>query len=320
MKYRNAKKICVIVICIIIGNYSIAQSQKSFDKLINKTNRYLDVYSGLTPFGEDYVNISNFKMSRADIKEMKIEAHGDDNIFKNSITVEKFFFMYFIQEKIESNIHALLAHSQFVNNSIDSLLNEEISIIKSDDNKLYNFSLDEKTGGTYRSRISWMYYSDLNIDSINILNQDSDYKIDPYEAFQSDGFSEIFTLNTEEGVKYLLTAYVRGCSYCFGNSIRLIQFKNGEFSTDFLYSTYSRSWDSGITYDSENRVINVEYQTDDLTSYCNCSEEPEDDYEKESLDLDDDFVFRNCSCEFKFNGKTFVLSKECMEVVERLEE
>ncbi len=310
------KLFLVAVSLLFISNSTVAQSQESFDRLIDKANHYLEIYSSLTPNSEEYTNIKNLNISRADIKEMKIESKDDDYVFKNRFTIEKFFLIFFIQDKIELNINALLAHSQFKNNNIDSLLNNEISIIKSDDNKLYNFSMDEKTGGTYRSRISWMYYTDLNIDSINLLNQNLTDKINPYEEFQSDGFSEIYTLDTEEGVKYVLTANVRGCSYCFGNSIRLIQFRNGGFTTDFLYSTYSRSWDSGITYDNETRIIDVSYQTDDLTSYCNCSDDPEDDYEAETLDIDENFIFRNCSCTFKFNGKTFVLSKECMEVVE----
>jgi len=49
-------------------------------------------------------------------------------------------------------------------------------------------------------------------------------------------------LNTDEGVKYVLTGNVRGCSSCFETFVQLVSFKDNAFNLDFEYAVNNRGW------------------------------------------------------------------------------
>ena len=188
-----------------------------------------------------------------------------------------------------------------------------MSIIKSDDNKLFNFSIDEKTGGTYRSRISLMHYSE--IDTKNLPNEkeiSENIKTNPYLVFEGNGFNEIYTVPTKEGIKYLLIGDVRGCSYCFETHVMLVKFDAGLFKCEFYYSVNSRSWETGVKYNSKTKTITVDYETDDLTPECGCLNNSEDEI---ITDYDAEPIRQKCHCEFGFNGLNFELLKEHRETI-----
>ncbi len=156
-----------------------------------------------------------------------------------------------------------------------------MSIVVSDDRKLFNFSLDEKTNGSYKSRISITYYT-ADSTPPSRKSKDDPEIINQHHVFKGDGFHGIYSIETEEGTKYVLTGYVRGCS----NNIMLVSLKNGVFEQDFSYSVNSRSWEEGVRYSPKNKIISVDYVTDDLTTNCNCSNHAKLNKEQDS-DLGD---------------------------------
>jgi hypothetical protein len=104
-------------------------------------------------------------------------------------------------------------------------------------------------------------------------------------------------------VKYVLSSYTRFCSLCFGTSVRLVSFQDGQFKEEFTYSVGSRHWEGGVTYDSLQKIITVDYFLDDLTSYCNCNQEA---IEKGEWTEEERTIFNyNCNFSFVFNGNNF---------------
>lgn len=227
---------------------------------------------------------------------------------KNKDAIQNHFMITYYQRKIEEHINKIIKHPNFRQVNIKELLNsKELSIVSSEDNKLINFSFDEKTGGTYRSHISITYYADFDPkDSIQLSEFNS--------FFSSDGYEGIYTLNTDEGAKYVLTGFVRTCSFCFETFVRLITFKENAFKEEFMYSVNNRDWNDGVSYNPENKTILVDYHIDDLSPFCYCNGEIEED--KFSFDkLDNEEFSINCKCKFIFNGKNFELVGESWERV-----
>ncbi len=282
------------------------QTKSDFKKLIEETNHYLTQYSKLTPFG--YYPISEFKLSKKETIELLIDADYDATLSQNKDSIQSYHMIFYFQEKIIERINQLTSHPEFQKVNIRQLINSsELNIAVSDDNKLFNFSFDEKAGGTYRSQISITHYTDFNPKDSTQLSEFNSF-------FSSDGYGEIYTLKTDEGTKYVLTGYVRGCSYCFQSFVRLISFNDNKFKEEFMYSKTNRDWNDGVTYNHDTKTIVVDYHIDDLTPYCHCSgdiEEHKFNYDKYA----DNKYSVNCQCKFIFNGLTFELVEESWKKV-----
>jgi len=291
------KNIFLFALCFICISYSSLSQNKEgdYDKLVEKLNNYLSHYTNYT--GNEYrfisLNHKQLEFTKKEIKALKKE-DIDFPINNDSIDVQDLIFTY--QEKIINSLSLILKHKDFDEKIKETTFNQELSIVFSTDNKLYNFSLDEKTGGTYRSRISLMYYTE----------SDSIYEGD---IFEPDGYGLIDTIQTNSGVKYLMEGNVRGCSYCFTNHVSLIQFKKDTVNLDFYYRFDSRDWDDYIEVDSTKRVIKAYYHLNDLQESCSCNNEDEGTIEFE--------IEKNisCSCRFKFNGETFELVEKKEKVI-----
>ncbi|RLD57884.1 MAG: hypothetical protein DRJ01_13305 [Bacteroidetes bacterium] len=281
----------------------LGQKQPAFKKLIKEINYYLNEYEKLSPLGDEYYPILGFGLSSQEITELINEADYDATLTKNKDSIQSYHMIEFFQTKIEDRIDKIVKHPDFIKNNISSLKKGGVlSIVKSDDNKLFNFSFDSKTGGTYRSRISMMYYTEL-------INTDTSNLTPDYSIFADDGYDAIHTIQTDEGTKYVLTGNVRGCSYCFNTFVQLIKFSENEFVEEFVYSVNNRDWNDGVRYDHETKTIYVNYHIDDLTPYCNCSGEiNEDKFDYDKYAENETSI--NCKCKFIFNGISFELVEE----------
>jgi hypothetical protein len=306
---------------VLFCNISVdAQSQKSYSKLITTTNQYLEKYSNLSPYGSDEnIAYESSGLSKADIKYLKKNYQEFDGYTIDSIS--EFNLLLEFQGLIIQNLTEIMNHERFLDTKIEEQLSRDydLAIVVSNDRKLFNFSLDEKTGGSYRSRISITYFTEdtkppyiKGEDDLEIINQ--------HGIFDGDGFDAIYTLNTKEGTKYLIASSVRGCNYCFETSLMLVSYNDGAFIQEFYYSVNSRDWEEGVFYNEANQTIDVDYFTDDLTTDCDCINAAEDDYRNDSdsyWDNAEELPFqKKCSCTFKFNGTNFELTKESWERVE----
>ncbi len=291
----------LLIVFIFFPLLAIAQKEKPFNTLIEETNHYLNQYSRLFPFDDEYKSISSFGLSEKEKKDLldfvSSKPDNDSELSENHDSISNWYMIYYYQEKIKKHLKSIVNHSYFSQCDIRKLItSDELSIVVSEDKKLVNFSFDEKTGGTYRSRISIMHYAEFIPEN---LSQEEEFQT----FFSSDGFNHIYSIDTENGVKYVLTSFVRFCSLCFGTSVRLVSFHNGKFIEDFEVNAQSRNFDGGVSYNPLRKIIDVDYFLDDLTSYCNCNPISEAKGELSEEDLD---VFNyNCKYSYVFNGSTF---------------
>jgi len=154
-----------IKLVIILAFYSfgaLGQQKVKFEQLINELNHYLEGYSKLTGFEHGtYYPIANFGLSKQEEEELIKESDYDENLTPNKDSIASYEMIFYLQDKIITHLKQIIKHPDLQKNDIEKLIKDELGVIVSDDKKLYNFSLDEKTGGTYRSRISMMHYTDM---------------------------------------------------------------------------------------------------------------------------------------------------------------
>jgi len=294
----------LVIIFVLLSFIGQAQSQKSFDKLIEQTNRFLSVHSQLQPYDEYFI-LKSLELNKREIKEIMNEGSNVDAHFSSiNDTIQSSDLLFYLNDVIIENLDRILAHDKFSYDRIQKLRTDDFNftMLISSDRKLFNFSLQEKHGGTYSSRMTRSLY--LNIEKDSISNKRIEKKY--YPSFSSDGLDHIYSIETTEGIKYILTEFVRGCSYCFESSVSLVKFKNEKFIKDFSYTVNSRHWDSSVEYDYENKLITVDYRIDDLNPICNC--ELTVDYDGES-----EIEYEQCHCIYHFNGTTFELVKDTID-------
>lgn len=296
-------KIRILLLCFILffGLTGFSQKKEDFKKLVEQTNYYLENYNRLDFLGSDmYHSVRDLKLSKNDLKEITKNSDEERDFSINRDSISNDILYSFFLEKINLNFDKIFSHKDFGKYDLVSLMKNRIDILKSDDNKLYTFSIDEKTGGSYRSRISFVYHTEVKNQWKWIMENND-------EIFSNDGYYNLYTLKTNSGeTLYILEGSVRGCGTCVGMYIDVIKVENGNYTKDFSYNIYLRSGSGGFEYDSNSKTIYVEYQTDDLTSNCSCrntSSEYEDDFHKK------------CVCIFVFNGRTFELVKESWEKI-----
>src|SRR5690606_33779060 len=97
----------LILILIFVPFVLFGQKRTNFSKLIEETNYYLNNYSKLSPYGEYYA-ISDFGLSKQEIKGLIEDADYDDMLTKNKDSIGSFHMISFIAEKIERKIDQIV--------------------------------------------------------------------------------------------------------------------------------------------------------------------------------------------------------------------
>lgn len=305
---RDIKNRIIFITTLLVSAFSgFSQNEDSFSNLISQTNAFILAYDELDPLEtEVFIAISQTLLPPKEIQY--IYSHPDEFESNYVDSISEFDLILSYQDLILNNIDKIRHHSEFNPRTIKNFLvtNSNLSIVMSDDFKLINFSLDEKSGGTYHSRISVMHFTDVVI--YNFLHPEEQIENQRvYSVLESDGFYGIHTIKTNTQIKYVLLAYVRGCSYCFETSIQLVSFNDGTFNQDFYYSINSRMWDETLVYNPNTKTIFINYFTDDLTPECNCSidEEYMEDHNYFAASKADT-ISQACQCKYVFDGETFL--------------
>ena len=276
------KYILSIIFCIL----TFFAKAQSIDKLIAQTEEYLTVYNTLSSWAKPYT-IKDFNFTKQELKDVSV---------KND-TIDNFDVIIIFQGRILENIDKIAHHKDFPKKGSDFF-------VSSPDKKLFNFVLDEKTGGSYRSRLSCIYYLENNkiiykecgysdtliVNGIKVVERNFDLT----SLFNRDGYYSIDTIQTNSGVKYLLQGDVIYCNTCLDRYITLVKFENGSPVSEFSYELSSRfGYVEQFDYDAVTKTITIAFETDDLTGR-------ESDY-----DTYDEY----CKSVFTFDGETFELTE-----------
>ncbi|PKQ61973.1 hypothetical protein BZG02_13615 [Labilibaculum filiforme] len=297
-----------------VRDLSLSKAHPTFNMLVAEANSYLDSYGQLSPFDDSHHAFNQIKLLPNDRDE--ILKHQEDFEFVTNDSIGNYDLIVYLQGKIKNKLNEIFDHKDFNEANLAKLNSGgDLVVVKSSDGKLYNFSLDEKTGGTYRSRISWMNFVGINAtDLYKSLDFKSSEKLPAiFSVFEGDGFTGIYAITTNVGIKYVLTGYVRGCSSCHLTFVQLVHLNSNQFELDFDYSVYLREWDTGVSYDPETNTIVSDYVTDDLTTTCDCSNRLTKHKSKDSDENDEEGIEKNCHCIFEFDGSNFILVKHTEE-------
>ena len=299
-----------IIVFLICTHFTYAQN-RSIKKIIKELNSYLEVYEKLSAHGDEYHSLHSLKLTKQDLISEFEEPLGQTDSILN------FDAIYLIQSKIDTLLRQAFIHKKAATIDFKIELGHHLGVVKSEDNKLYNFSLFEKTGGSYHSFLSWIFYLDGKTFIEFPVNDN--WTIDQNDkptVFEANGYDMIKSFIANNKMRYLLFGSTKACGACFIEFVTFVHFEDGDFVLDFEYSVDSRSSESKLFFDATNLSLSVFYDTDDLTTECYCSDELDDEntYEDEDDDIDEIKNY-TCSCLFIYDGGTFKLSKQVKEVI-----
>lgn len=268
-------------------------SDPKLSELVKETENLFKRYDTILPSGT--YSINQLKLPKK--LGSQLTSVETDSVNGSEVTLV-------LGDLIDENIRKILKWKGIEQYDLSLLFRNYIEVVKSPDGKLYSLFFDEKTGGSYRSSISYLYY--ITDKGTPMVSKD--------EVFNRDGYGSIDTIQTKEGIKYLLMGSVVGCNTCAGNYIDLVSYKKGKFIKEFNYVVVKFFYhgDEGtydgeaINYNSKERKIYISYYADDLTQGCNCGTygvtDTDDEYEENKL--------KRIDCVYTFNGKHFKLTKK----------
>lgn len=293
------------LLCTALCMISYAQKEPTLDELISQTNTYVDWYGIPSPFETEF-SIHKLQLPAEILSEMNsLNLIDEDTIYTSE-------YRYYFQQKIFNLLKAVVTHKNVTKESlVKGLKSDEgmLVVVVSDDGKLYNFSLDECTGGSYRSRLSFMYYAGLR--GLEFLDVDrflmEGELPEAYSVFGGNGYDELYAIPGEKDVKYVLTGTDRTCGTCYFNHIAMVTLRNGKFETDFSYSVETRKEPATMVYDTQKKLIQVNYLTGDLAQACVCANfENEEEFNFPDNDAYNE-PEKPCQCIFIYKAGNFVV-------------
>lgn len=295
-KFASAQKAADIAKVKAQKNDTLIFKDPELAALVQQTEKYFSIFDTISPVGNQY-DITKFKLDKTEMATLQSFNDGPDS----SKMWEGFSITGALSGMINGNLAKILDWKNIDDYDLSLLLKGHLGVAKSPDGRLYVFSFDEKTGGTYRSQITLAHYRP----------RDGELPFKGDSAFNTDGYSFIDTIHTKQGIKYVMIGQVAGCSTCLGNYVDVVHYEKGGFVTDFNYSVSTRaSFDDDskpiIDYDSKLHRIYINYTTNDMTPGCNCGKDGSDGSGGDEFDGNAEDV----GCTYVFNGHTFVLKKK----------
>ncbi|WP_299277013.1 hypothetical protein [uncultured Psychroserpens sp.] len=297
-----------LILCSSLLGFS---QETVFKFTVNQLNKELNIYATQSAHGAENFAVKDLELSEI---EMQIYFEKEEQITSTD-SISMYAAISITQSKINALLFILMGNKETAKHDLRHVINDELAIVKSEDNKLYNFSLDQKTGGSYRSRISWMYYLEDHAYIDISSSFDSDDNMNSDSIFFPDGYHDIKTFNSHNKTWYLLFGSVRGCGACFEEYVTLTHFEDNTLQLDFEYSVVSRVAEQRIFYEAFSKSLSVFYDTDDLTTDCYCEDQDLNNriYEEDDTEDIQESSTYSCSCLFEFSKDTFKLLKQCAE-------
>lgn len=271
-----------------------AQPQQPYKAKLTTLKRYLANYDLLSPI-DDTRTISAFDLTetdKADLLKLGEEIDGGSDILTGE--TPEYEFIFFFQPKIVNALLQVLGDRSFNMKDMNQF-GEYMTVAISPDERLASFSFFEKTGGSYRSYITVMYYLTSTQKPIFFCMDSEMPGYQPNDQLHEDGYYEIDTLMTKDQVYYVLLGHVSSCGSCFDQYIELIHIEEEQMVSSFgcyLQGPAVEMFD----YNGNTRTFNLRYRIDRFHSSCFC--------ELGMIIRDEGYA---CECTYVFDGKTFVL-------------
>lgn len=224
------KKIATILVLSLLCFLSFGQTNKKsnqnkiddFSQQVEMINVLLSQYDTLSPFSDD----------------------------KN-----RFGLIDSLNNEIISRLLKVLNDERILNYQIESLFAEdELMISKSADNRVYFLSIDEKTGGSYRTSKTIIHYRLLN----GAVKADL-FGGEESEALATSTYGEIYLLD-DLSQKYFVIGGVQVCNTCNVSLAFTLQIDTDSINTDLVAIYDGRHHDLEVfNYNSELMEFDLEY-------------------------------------------------------------
>jgi hypothetical protein len=225
------QKIFIIIILLFITIEGNAQGTKKEHRLkkdnfkiqIDSINYFLQRYDTLSPFS-DHENIYDIiSLTRQEITTRLLNVLNDKKI-------------------LEYQIENLFTSS-------------ELTISKSDDNKIYFLSIDEKTGGSYRTSITIIHYRLRN----GVFKSEY-YGGDP-EGSSSSTYGQPYLIDSMNQ-KYFIIGSVQTCNTCNLSSAMTLKIDSNSYKVNTVFQFEGRYYDLEIfDYNEVDKVFSYEYSS-----------------------------------------------------------
>lgn len=164
-----------------------------------------------------------------------------------------------ISNSITTILLKILNDKRIINYPIETLLNQkEISISKSNDNKIFFFSIDEKTGGSYRTIKTIIHYR-LSNGSVKAEFFGGELS----GALATSTYGEVFLLDSLNQ-KYFVIGGVRTCNVCYASLAITIKLDSSGYQTDLIAQYDGRdNYLEVFEYDNTYKVFSYEFYAAD---------------------------------------------------------
>ncbi|TNE30560.1 MAG: hypothetical protein EP346_03450, partial [Bacteroidetes bacterium] len=211
------------VLLVISPIYSFAQA--TFDELLEETNYLITDYERLSPWVAFYP-LDSLQISPRHMDELEADFES------LSDSVETMNLIYYYHEWIFENLTSLVAMDEFGQLEMTKAFATSLQVASSPDQNLVSFNLDEKTGGSYRSRMSLLIFRPSEFsDGYQILSEGP-----------TDGYTAIHQLESTSGTKYLLKGEVIGCNTCFESYVDLVRIDSASLVYELNLHVIARSF------------------------------------------------------------------------------
>ena len=244
-------------------------SQAMLHFLIKETEGAHEVFSGLPFFKDDFFPLDSIGIPGHHADSIRKQYQFDQMVSEDGKYAQGYAIHDYLYGLLIKDLYGILSHPDFSTEwAKDSLTG--FQVILSPDGKLLNLVFDENTGGSYRSRVSFLAYYPADGSRPWLSNREIDSQID----IHPDGFHSIDTILTSNGPWYLLLGSVVGCNTCYEDYLQLIRPTANGMEMTFNLSVAARSWEEKIKLDERTHDITIQYQPDDLSEFsCPCNEE-----------------------------------------------
>ncbi|MDX5326925.1 MAG: hypothetical protein LPK80_11775 [Bacteroidota bacterium] len=258
----------VLLYIFILSGFT-GYTQRPLPVLLKEANQVQEIFSGLPFFKDDYFPLDSMGIPGYHADSIRKHYQVDQMVSEDGSMVVGYGLHEYLLGLLIEDLTAILTHPNFSTEwAKDSLTG--FQVILSPDGKLLNLVFDENTGGSYRSRVSFLAYYPADGSRPWLSNREIDSQID----IHPDGFHSIDTILTPHGPWYLLLGSVVGCNTCYEDYLQLIRPTANGMEMTFNLSVAARSWEEKIKLDERTHDITIQYQPDDLSDFsCPCNEE-----------------------------------------------
>lgn len=185
------------------------------------------------------------------VDSLKVQAEIYDDLSPFSDDEDPF-------EKIEETQSAIIDHLTFLLNDprivtfdLDELFaNTGLHVTRSEDHRVYVLTIDELTGGSYRSALSTLH---LRYPNGSVSGE-----------VYSDAWSQVHTVDQDRGV-YMITSSVLTCNTCTREHAILLKMDSSKVESESFMDYEGRYYDlHQFGYNEKDRTFAIEYSTPDF--------------------------------------------------------